>query len=139
MIRPPPRSTRTDTLFPYTTLFRSRQNSSDRHGCSPITLSESDDQVSHARADKESMRRGTTQRKGGGSVAEPTPISCLRFIRAFRSLRPITRQRVSRSRAGGRDGGAAFPRSVRWRSRAARSEEHPSELQSLMRTSYAGI
>src|SRR3546814_1506548 len=24
MIRPPPRSTRTDTLFPYTTLFRSR-------------------------------------------------------------------------------------------------------------------
>src|SRR3546814_11944108 len=75
---------------------------------------------------KESMRRGTTQRKGGGSVAEPTPISCLRFIRAFRSLRPITRQRVSRSRAGGRDGGAAFTRPVRWRSRAAgdrRSEE----------------
>src|SRR3546814_17510410 len=26
MIRRPPRSTRTDTLFPYTTLFRSRQN-----------------------------------------------------------------------------------------------------------------
>src|SRR3546814_13580124 len=25
MIRPPPRSTRTDTLFPYTTLFRSRK------------------------------------------------------------------------------------------------------------------
>src|SRR3546814_12647141 len=27
MIRPPPRSTRTDTLFPYTTLFRSNDNS----------------------------------------------------------------------------------------------------------------
>src|SRR3546814_16270371 len=27
MIRRPPRSTRTDTLFPYTTLFRSRQSS----------------------------------------------------------------------------------------------------------------
>src|SRR3546814_6540731 len=26
MIRRPPRSTRTDTLFPYTTLFRSREN-----------------------------------------------------------------------------------------------------------------
>src|SRR3546814_20166435 len=26
MIRPPPRSTRTDTLFPYTTLFRSRRD-----------------------------------------------------------------------------------------------------------------
>src|SRR3546814_19961999 len=35
MIRRPPRSTRTDTLFPYTTLFRSqlrgRQNESDAH------------------------------------------------------------------------------------------------------------
>src|SRR3546814_517386 len=37
MIRPPPRSTRTDTLFPYTTLFRSTappkpdQNSTGRH------------------------------------------------------------------------------------------------------------
>src|SRR3546814_19775839 len=29
MIRRPPRSTRTDTLFPYTTLFRSGQLSSD--------------------------------------------------------------------------------------------------------------
>src|SRR3546814_13296304 len=28
MIRRPPRSTRTDTLFPYTTLFRSRQSRS---------------------------------------------------------------------------------------------------------------
>src|SRR3546814_2006038 len=28
MIRPPPRSTRTDTLFPYTTLFRSRHERS---------------------------------------------------------------------------------------------------------------
>src|SRR3546814_1421317 len=35
MIRRPPRSTRTDTLFPYTTLFRSRRqwSSCDFHGC----------------------------------------------------------------------------------------------------------
>src|SRR3546814_4008526 len=32
MIRRPPRSTRTDTLFPYTTLFRSRRGRSQRHG-----------------------------------------------------------------------------------------------------------
>src|SRR3546814_11364679 len=33
MIRRPPRSTRTDTLFPYTTLFRSdRRNALDIHG-----------------------------------------------------------------------------------------------------------
>src|SRR3546814_10007878 len=30
MIRRPPRSTRTDTLFPYTTLFRSRDRRADR-------------------------------------------------------------------------------------------------------------
>src|SRR3546814_2575349 len=31
MIRRPPRSTRTDTLFPYTTLFRSYYSSSQKH------------------------------------------------------------------------------------------------------------
>src|SRR3546814_17821756 len=33
MIRRPPRSTRTDTLFPYTTLFRSRRDRRRRDGC----------------------------------------------------------------------------------------------------------
>src|SRR3546814_14387945 len=39
MIRRPPRSTRTDTLFPYTTLFRSRTDSgwTDPHGAIPST------------------------------------------------------------------------------------------------------
>src|SRR3546814_17651063 len=32
MIRPPPRSTRTDTLFPYTTLFRSQRRKGQKHG-----------------------------------------------------------------------------------------------------------
>src|SRR3546814_2569610 len=32
MIRRPPRSTRTDTLFPYTTLFRSSSPPPSRHG-----------------------------------------------------------------------------------------------------------
>src|SRR3546814_8872135 len=32
MIRRPPRSTHTYTLFPYTTLFRSRRDQLDRHG-----------------------------------------------------------------------------------------------------------
>src|SRR3546814_14971093 len=34
MIRRPPRSTRTDTLFPYTTLFRSPRRSPDGSACS---------------------------------------------------------------------------------------------------------
>src|SRR3546814_15019770 len=40
MIRRPPRSTRTDTLFPYTTLFRSAhagpESGPDRGGCRPV-------------------------------------------------------------------------------------------------------
>src|SRR3546814_5371676 len=50
MIRRPPRSTRTDTLFPYTTLFRSyvptdtchrRQASEHREGRSPVSVRQS--------------------------------------------------------------------------------------------------
>src|SRR3546814_5421814 len=37
MIRPPPRSTRTDTLFPYTTLFRSPLGSSARSTSPPTS------------------------------------------------------------------------------------------------------
>src|SRR3546814_7928716 len=38
MIRRPPRSTRTDTLFPYTTLFRSRLD----HGVVAVTVNDGD-------------------------------------------------------------------------------------------------
>src|SRR3546814_14073829 len=39
MIRRPPRSTRTDTLFPYTTLFRSQRLSLDHRKAEPEVLS----------------------------------------------------------------------------------------------------
>src|SRR3546814_8492153 len=71
MIRRPPRSTRTDTLFPYTTLFRS-------------------------------LPKGPIANPGKASIAavlDPEPNDYLYFV--------------------------------------GRSEEHTSELQSLMRTSYA--
>src|SRR3546814_11093919 len=38
MIRRPPRSTRTDTLFPYTTLFRSRQRMAVAPGCAEMGI-----------------------------------------------------------------------------------------------------
>src|SRR3546814_3058104 len=82
MIRRPPRSTRTDTLFPYTTLFRS-----------------------YAGAGRHAARRGS--------------------------------ERISD------DAGPAFPASMTVASAPVmeaagwRSEEHTSELQSLMRISYA--
>src|SRR3546814_2279401 len=84
MIRRPPRSTRTDTLFPYTTLFRSAPH--------PTLLS---DQV-------ERLRIVGTANGGAGHIAT----GC-----TDRSSRPA----------------ASVPR----------SEEHTSELQSLMRISYA--
>src|SRR3546814_10335351 len=80
MIRRPPRSTRTDTLFPYTTLFRSRRA---RHRRSV-----------GARDGHEAGRRGA---------------AC--------------RAQSDRPRALRREPGV-------------RSEEHTSELQSLMRISY---
>src|SRR3546814_1981786 len=75
MIRRPPRSTRTDTLFPYTTLFRSNDDTGD-----------------------DPVRR----------LATLPP-----------ALRARQIDRLSRTRT------------------ALRSEEHTSELQSLMRISYA--
>src|SRR3546814_4637971 len=80
MIRRPPRSTRTDTLFPYTTLFRSPPR----------------------------CRRGF--------------LPCPDHIR--RCCWPIQPRHREANRRG-------------WRSDYGRSEEHTSELQSLMRISYA--
>src|SRR3546814_9278287 len=92
MIRRPPRSTRTDTLFPNTTLVRS-------HGPAPAHRRRREPRLAGRAAGKD--KRGA----GGGEAG-----SCLR---SPCSPRP--------SCAGC------------WR----RSEEHTSELQSLMRISYA--
>src|SRR3546814_2598296 len=86
MIRRPPRSTRTDTLFPYTTLFRSGFSSSVRY------------------------RR-----------------NCVLHL-AICDGRLPSESRISLHLCAENGGsGAAGPR----------SEEHTSELQSLMRISYA--
>src|SRR3546814_2987228 len=81
MIRRPPRSTRTDTLFPYTTLFRSTLD------CCEVFL---------------------------GKVDHDLPFDFRFDHRRGGSLRPCS----------------VMPS-------ALRSEEHTSELQSLMRISYA--
>src|SRR3546814_8951072 len=88
MIRRPPRSTRTDTLFPYTTLFRSAppRRSKCVLNCSPMMLS--------------SSRLPLRNIAGNSTDHGVTSIS-------------------------------------RAPSLTSRSEEHTSELQSLMRISYA--
>src|SRR3546814_9194849 len=87
MIRRPPRSTRTDTLFPYTTLFRS-------------------------------ARQGGGQYRGGARQGR----------RARRHQGRAEMERRAQRRRDGCHLPAAHP---------DRSEEHTSELQSLMRISYA--
>src|SRR3546814_9372598 len=101
MIRRPPRSTRTDTLFPYPTLFRSV-----RQGQAAGSNAQRDDAdlprqlLADQRVDRLSLR------PGGGRAVREQPVQ----HRIFRKL---------------------------YRADDARSEEHTSELQSLMRISYA--
>src|SRR3546814_16807796 len=69
MIRRPPRSTRTDTLFPYTTLFRSRDARDGGGGRSR----DRQRRLRHIAAGRRSRRPG----RGGGTdaVAGPRPFS----------------------------------------------------------------
>src|SRR3546814_4514060 len=101
MIRRPPGSTRTDTLFPYTTLFRS---AFERHDGGRI-------------AGKALLRKGIHLKEGNG-----VHIICSSLSRQH-SYSPC-----SASCSCTISTAASFDR---------RSEEHTSELQSLMRISYA--
>src|SRR3546814_1209689 len=94
MIRQPPRSTRTDTLLPYTTLFRSAFGHED------VVATPQDEGLDDVDAPI-------------GEILPP----------------PVSRRRRVE---------LAAPRPERHGHRAGvRSEEHTSELQSLMRISYA--
>src|SRR3546814_2021753 len=104
MIRPPPRSTRTDTLFPYTTLFRS-------HG------------DAHAVPLDQGERRG----KAGVAGTDHRHLA----IGGTRQRRRVARQRRRRGFP------IAADRDIAIIEGRVRSEEHTSELQSLMRISYA--
>src|SRR3546814_9885852 len=89
-IRRPPRSTRTDTLFPYPTLFRSQRTVCNSRG--------------KARA----------------------RLRLQQSAQACRGCRPVLRE-----------GDLLYRPPLQRRGGADRSEEHTSELQSLMRISYA--
>src|SRR3546814_4178043 len=131
MIRPPPKSTRTDTLFPYTTLFRSRgsgaegagrQRSSARRG--PRAGADRAQRRIFHREEALSQRRLLFGRDPFGDR--------LPDLYVHRPVRPCPHRRLGR--AVERDD--LRPRSEN-RPPSPRSEEHTSELQSLMRNSYA--
>src|SRR3546814_1666515 len=139
MIRRPPRSTRTDTLFPYTTLFRSLAQSA---GAVPTGVRAgvraAEDAVSGAAGDdagtapdiRASVPGGDGGIAGAGAVAWPRFLSQRRFG-TDRASRPRAGRHPDRGDVGDlRQGREADPRDHPARSR---SEEHTSELQSLMR------
>src|SRR3546814_4405599 len=95
MIRRPPRSTRTDTLFPYTTLFRS------------------------------AAQQPALQRRIAPIIPEPGRQHA-NVETGAELVQPGERHEQRDRGSGGQDCDAAD-----------RSEEHTSELQSLMRSSYA--
>src|SRR3546814_1941969 len=103
MIRRPPRSTRTDTLFPYTTLFRS-----DLAANAAVELSASD------------MELGNPGSVQVGALGMGT--GKWRFT--IESDVEVEAQALLETANG-------------FITNTSRSEEHTSELQSLMRISYA--
>src|SRR3546814_9889529 len=103
MLRRPPRSTRTDTLFPYSTLFRSLL---DRMATVAAMVGDADAAV--AALDRLLSAPGWST------------IHCFRLDPRFDRIRDRP----------------AFVALVA-KAAAERSEEHTSELQSLMRISYA--
>src|SRR3546814_3887582 len=112
MIRRPPRSTRTDTLFPYTTLFRSR---------SP------DFQCRKAGKGKDDGDDPETDYDGGLRPAKLFEMMVDRRHPEYPLSGSLEEEDLNDNRS----------RFQHEESADDRSEEHTSELQSLMRNSYA--
>src|SRR3546814_1609986 len=106
MIRRPPRSTRTDTLFPYTTLFRSDQRLIIGDRLAVLKRTARPAEPAEQRVDMRVAEGGQDQ--ASAQIDDP---------------RVRVPQLADIRRAADRDD--------------PRSEEHTSELQSLMRISYA--
>src|SRR3546814_5737451 len=135
MIRRPPRSTRTDPLFPYTTRFRSTLQR-------PVSGVAKRAWRDNCRADRDGVLANLSQRYGLFYFYAQSCGACDIFSPILRSVADshhITVMAVSM------DGGPSreFPGYVVDAGQRARmgvggrSEEHTSELQSLMRISYA--
>src|SRR3546814_8200873 len=114
MLRRPPRSTRTDTLFPYTTLCRSLK----QHLIATGDWSDEQHKTLASQLDAE-VKKALREAEAIGTLGSTKLDPATMFDDVFKEL-PVhlQRQRQSARRAG-------------------RSEEHTSELQSLMRISYA--
>src|SRR3546814_10199440 len=121
MLRRPPRSTRTDTLFPYTTLFRSIANADDvaREISARLSPIYGEEDL------RDAFRSGWHERNRNPGLK--------------RQARKNVHNAIMNSIGGGRHLEQEYvpdPRTYH-NSIWTRSEEHTSDLQSLMRISYA--
>src|SRR3546814_3481716 len=122
MIPLPPRSTRTDALFPYTTLFRSVPRRIEaRHGRQEAFPHEGNG-VFHLVGDEEPVGPERPRLPEQRDLAADRLFQIIAFGRRRRAIVAQRHQRLD-------------PRAMV--DQALRSEEHTSELQSLMRISYA--
>src|SRR3546814_8074202 len=128
MIRRPPRSTRTDTLFPYTTLFRSKtenlaDNLEDIHrDLEDVSYLVLEDQEAEL---EDNIEKLAHLEDSNGKIR-------LCLMDTQRSVSFI--QRYVRADRERRSTCSEIQHDL---DTLMRSEEHTSELQSLMRTSYA--
>src|SRR3546814_2874117 len=123
MIRRPPRSTRTDTPFPYTTLFRSAREIPGGKNVDPrhLQLGGRDRALitaGGARGQSVRQRCAHLPQRRDKAVAQAAMLDAF----AHRRDRRVGRDHMIVDMDAAPDG---------------RSEEHTSELQSLMRISYA--
>src|SRR3546814_5080389 len=124
MIQRPPRSTRTDTLFPYTTLFRSLP---ELFAVGAVGLG-----GRHPRQHRQGRRQ-----LAGAQDRQLEPIR-VGWNRRRRSTDPVNLLYPFEVEvAGPREAGSAAEHLLEILEAGLRSEEHTSELQSLMRISYA--
>src|SRR3546814_3631029 len=123
MIRQPPRSTRTDTLFPYTTLFRSLRGCAARSAARGMGRDLGADD-----ADQPHRLGRALPARGAALAGTGTP----RPHRQHRQPRRLSRRQppalALRRVAGGHGRADEDDRA------GLRPEEHTSELPSLMRT-----
>src|SRR3546814_9477427 len=128
MIRRPPRSTRTDTLFPYTTLFRSPGVESALATREQVV--ERREGNRHLFAERlERAIRHRLQPRIGQDIEGETGEAIRRMV--------IKEAGGDQLAIGVGDRIEVEPRNDRIDALQHRSEEHTSELQSLMRISYA--
>src|SRR3546814_4772570 len=129
MIRPPPRTTRTDTLFPYPTLFRSRTERDAPFALDPVERRRIGEIIAVV------MRDGDIDllaRVIGGGEQRLAVLDRQRHGAADEVEPGVAHQRAREQLRLGQD-----LKAVAHAEHRHRSEEHTSELQSLMRISYA--